>query len=195
MANLAKLSPVYTALVVLNDQEVVQHASSNISKVLGDTSVTLGQPLPVQLQGWKQQNPWETEIQQRSIFIYAEQWQGHTLLMITEQELYGEASTILNAIDEGIHVVNRKGQTVFYNPTMAKMEGMDYSQVINKDVLAMFPSLTPETSTVLRVFRTREPIYDQVQTYYNNKGRRITTINSTIPLWKGEEFIGVLEVA
>ncbi|MTI94190.1 MAG: PAS domain S-box protein [Firmicutes bacterium] len=104
-------------------------------------------------------------------------------------------TAILNAIDEGIHVVNEHGRTVFYNPTLAKMEGMDYSQVINTDVLTMFPSLTPETSTILRVLRTREPIYDQVQTYHNHKGQRITSVNSTIPLWHRSRFIGVLEVA
>lgn len=196
MVNLAKLSPGFPALLVVDQTGCVCYASMNLPQVLGSDDITVGQPLPDTLQGWRNGTPWETEVNERSISFTAEYWAGQTLLLVTDSHgAYSEVSTILNSIDEGIHVVNKHAQTVFYNPTMAKMEGMDYNQVINKDVLAMFPSLTPETSTILRVLRTREPIYDQVQTYFNNQGRRITTVNSTIPMWNGPSFIGVLEVA
>lgn len=196
MANLATLSPGFPALLALDQDGYVCYASINIDLVLGENEIRLGQQLPEQLTGWQNGTPWETEINERSISFTAEYWLGYTLLLISDRHsVYGEASTILNSIDEGIHVVNKHGQTVFYNPTMAKMEGMDYNQVINKDVLAMFPSLTPETSTILRVLRTREPIYDQVQSYLNHRGQRITSVNSTIPLWNGSTFIGALEVA
>jgi arginine utilization regulatory protein len=193
---LARLSSGYPGLLVLDRDLIVRNISSNVSQLLGDNLLKVGHPLPAFLQGWRDGSPWETEINEGSISFSAQYWQDQILLLITDSHgAYSEAATILNSIDEGIHVVNQHGQTVFYNPTMAKMEGMDYNQVINKDVLAMFPSLTPETSTILRVLRTREPNYDQVQAYFNNKGRRITTVNSTIPLWNGSRFIGVLEVA
>lgn len=102
---------------------------------------------------------------------------------------------ILNSIDEGIHIVDTKGETIFYNPTMGQMEGLQNYQVLYKDVLAMFPSLTPETSTIHKVLKTREPIYDNVQSYTNYKGRRITTINTTVPLYSQGEFVGVLEIS
>jgi len=196
MVNLARLSPGFPALLILDPGEVVRYTSMNLDQVLGSHEIRIGQPLPESLQGWRDGTPWETEVDARNISFTAEYWDGHTLLLVTDNHgAYSEASTILNSIDEGIHVVNSHGQTVFYNPTMAKMESMDYNQVINKDVLTMFPSLTPETSTILRVLRTREATYDQVQVYFNNKGRRITSVNSTIPLWNGSNFVGVLEVA
>ncbi|HPZ23160.1 MAG TPA: sigma 54-interacting transcriptional regulator [Bacillota bacterium] len=194
--NLARLASGLPALIILDDNDIVCYVANNLREVIGEKAVVPGKPLPTELLGWRRENPWETEINGRSISIVAETWQGHSFLLLSDSHgAYSGAATILNSIDEGIHVVNKHGQTVFYNPTMAKMEGMDYNQVINSDVLALFPSLTPETSTILRALRTREPVYDQVQTYYNNKGQRITTLNSTIPLWNGEEFIGVLEVA
>ena len=196
MMNLARLASGLPALIILDANDIVCYVANNLKEVIGEKAVVPGKPLPAELLGWRRENPWETEINGRSISIVAETWQGHSFLLLSDsQGAYSGAATILNSIDEGIHVVNKHGQTVFYNPTMAKMEGMDYNQVINSDVLALFPSLTPETSTILRALRTREPVYDQVQTYYNNKGQRITTLNSTIPLWNGEEFIGVLEVA
>lgn len=196
MMNLARLASGLPALIILDANDIVCYVANNLREVIGEKAVVPGKPLPTELLGWRRENPWETEINGRSISIVAETWQGHSFLLLSDSHgAYSGAATILNSIDEGIHVVNKHGQTVFYNPTMAKMEGMDYNQVINSDVLALFPSLTPETSTILRALRTREPVYDQVQTYYNNKGQRITTLNSTIPLWNGEEFIGVLEVA
>jgi len=183
---IAKLSPGFPGLIVLNQEGLVCYTSVNLFQILGETEIRPGLPLPESLLGWQNGTPWETEINDRRISFTAEFWEGRTLLLVADSHgAYSETATILNAIDEGIHVVNKHGQTVFYNPTMAKMEGMDYNQVINKDVLAMFPSLTPETSTILRVLRTREPSYDQVQTYFNNQGRRITTVNSTIPMWNG----------
>lgn len=194
--NLARFAISLPALLVLDKDEVVCHQSKNLGEIIGAEVVKTGQVLPVEFRGWRKQSPWEFQLNGRLISIVAESWSGYTLLLVTDSlGAYSGATTILNSIDEGIHVVNKHGQTVFYNPTMAKMEGMDYNQVINQDVLALFPSLTPETSTILRALRSREPVYDQVQTYYNNKGHRITSLNSTIPLWNGDEFIGVLEVA
>lgn len=196
MVTLATFSQGSPAMIILNSAGIVLYASNNLPHVLGDARIKLGGVLPRELQGWQEKSPWEAEVNERTISFTTQEWQGQTILLVTDRNnVYSEASTILNSIDEGIHVVNRHGQTVFYNPTMAKMEGMDYNQVINKDVLSMFPSLTPETSTILRVLRTREPIYDQVQTYFNHKGQRITSVNSTIPMWNGSHFIGVLEVA
>ncbi len=194
--NLARLASGMPAIIILDDKDIVCHVGNNLEEVIGKKEIILGKPLPEELLGWRQENPWETELNGRSVSLVSEAWTDYTLLLISDsQGAYSGAATILNSIDEGIHVVNKDGQTVFYNPTMAKMEGMDYNQVINSDVLALFPSLTPETSTILRALRTREPVYDQVQTYYNNKGQRITSLNSTIPLWNGRDFIGVLEVA
>lgn len=183
-------------LVILDSKAIVRHWSANLPEILDERAIKIGDPWPDDLQGWRRENPWQASAAVGGIRIFAEEWAGYTLLLVSDwQADFSGTATILNSIDEGIHIVNKRGETVFYNPTMASMEGMDYDQVINKDVLALFPSLTPETSTILRALRTKEPVYDKVQTYYNNKGQRITTLNSTIPLWRGSDFIGVLEVA
>lgn len=193
MGELARLSPGRPGLIVLDENDRVVFAAG-VGQFADELAVKVGAKLP-DLLDWKVGETRETEINGYRLCVTADTWRDHTFMLLTDSNHLYNAAAILNSIDEGIHVVNQHGQTVFYNPTMAKMEGMDYGQVINKDVLAMFPSLTPETSTILRVLRTREPIYDQVQTYYNNKGQRITTVNSTIPLWLDNRFIGVLEVA
>ena len=90
--------------------------------------------------------------------------------------------TILKNIDIGIHVVDSSGKTIIYNQAMADMEGLDTNEVMGKSILEIFPSLTPETSTLLTVLKMGKPIYNKYQTYLNNKGKQISTLNSTIPI-------------
>lgn len=103
--------------------------------------------------------------------------------------------TIIKNIDIGINVVDSAGRTIIYNQAMADMEGLDINEVMGKSILDIFPSLTPETSTLLTVLKTGKPIYNRYQTYLNNKGKQIKTINSTIPIMIASGKYGALEMA
>ena len=102
---------------------------------------------------------------------------------------------ILHHADIGVHVIDNERRTVIYNEVMAKLEGLDTSQVVEKDILEIFPSLNEETSTLIKVLHTGEPILNSTQSYLNYKGQRITTLNSTIPLYANDKIIGALEIA
>ena len=86
---------------------------------------------------------------------------------------------ILGSIDEAIHAVNSEGITIFYNKVAAKHDGVEIEEVLGKHVLEVFPSLSSQTSTLLKVIETGKPIYQQSQTYKNSKGQLIDTINTT----------------
>lgn len=103
--------------------------------------------------------------------------------------------TILKSIDIGINVVDDTGKTIIYNQAMADLEGLDINEVMGRSILEIFPSLTPETSTLLTVLKTRKPIHERHQTYLNNKGKQINTINSTIPIMIAPSKYGALEIA
>jgi arginine utilization regulatory protein len=102
---------------------------------------------------------------------------------------------IISCIDEGIHVVNTEGVTVYYNEKAAELDGLSVDEVLGRNILEVFPSLSEETSTLIKVLRTGEPILGKVQTFTNYKGSKITTLNSTIPLKQNGNIIGALEVS
>lgn len=102
---------------------------------------------------------------------------------------------IISYIDEGFHMVNREGITIYYNEKAAELDGLAIEEVIDKDILDVFPSLTKETSTLLTVMKTSEPILSKLQTFTNYKGYKITTLNSTIPVKIDGEIAGALEVS
>lgn len=104
-------------------------------------------------------------------------------------------TAILKSIDEGIHVVNTDGITIYYNKVAARHDGMDVKEVQGKHLLAAFPSLTEESSTLLKVIKTGKPIYNQTQVYVNLHGTRIDTMNTTLPIFLEKKIIGAVEIA
>ena len=104
-------------------------------------------------------------------------------------------TAILKSIDEGIHVVNTEGRTIFYNKVAAKHDGMEVEEVLGRHLIDAFPSLNEESSTLLKVIKTGKPIYNQTQVYVNVHGARIDTMNTTLPIFVGEDIIGAVEIA
>lgn len=104
-------------------------------------------------------------------------------------------TAILKSIDEGIHVVNPQGRTIFYNEVAAKHDGMAVEEVLGKHLLEVFPSLTEESSTLLKVMKTGKPIYNQTQVYVNMHGASIDTMNTTLPIFLDKKMIGAVEIA
>lgn len=102
---------------------------------------------------------------------------------------------ILESIDEGIHVIDLDGKTIFYNEIAAGHDGMKAEEVLGRSVLEAFPSLTSSTSTLLQVIKTGKPIYHKEQAYVNAHGKKIETINSTLPIYVDKRLIGAVEIA
>ncbi|HYK71981.1 MAG TPA: sigma 54-interacting transcriptional regulator [Pseudoneobacillus sp.] len=116
--------------------------------------------------------------------------------MVQLSEMTNEVlAAILKSIDEGIHVVNTDGITIFYNEVAAKHDGLEIEEVLGKPLLDVFPSLNNETSTLYKVLSTKKPIYNQPQTYLNKHSVKIETINTTLPIFVQEKIIGAVEIA
>ncbi|PYZ94600.1 sigma-54-dependent Fis family transcriptional regulator [Salipaludibacillus keqinensis] len=102
---------------------------------------------------------------------------------------------ILRSIDEGIHVIDKDGRTIYYNEIAADHDGMEASEVLGKPLLNVFPSLSSETSTMLKVIKTGQPLFNHHQTYRNIKGKLIDTVNTTIPIIANGDIHGAVEIA
>ncbi len=102
---------------------------------------------------------------------------------------------LLAHLGDGVHVVDRRGTTILYNPQAGKNDGLDPQEVIGRHLLEVFPSLDHQTSTILKVLETGQPILNQQQTFTNYKGMRVTTINSTWPIYDSGELVGAIEIS
>lgn len=102
---------------------------------------------------------------------------------------------ILQLVDEGVHVLDKNGNTIIYNESMSNLEKMDSSDVIKKPFTEVFKGLNNENSTLLKALNSKVVTKNLKQTYLNKDGKEISTINTTIPVIIDDEVIAVVEVA
>lgn len=103
---------------------------------------------------------------------------------------------ILDYLEEGLHIIDKSGKIVYYNSFAKDIDGVEIDKAVGKHLLEVYPSLTENTSTLLTVIRTGEPIYKKEQTFLNYKGKKITTINSSIPIKNSSgKILGALEIS
>lgn len=114
---------------------------------------------------------------------------------INLEHLSADLKVVLDSVNEGIHIVDASGVTVFYNRVAAALDNLDAAEVEGRHILTVFPSLSEDTSTLLAVLRTGRAAEVRQQTFANYKGDSITTINSTLPIYAGAKLIGAIEVS
>lgn len=101
--------------------------------------------------------------------------------------------SILEAIHEGIMIVDSNYIIQFYNNAMGKIDGYSPSEVLGKNYLKIFPEQTYDNSTILPAFKERKRTINEVQTYVTSKGRRNSLITTTIPIIEDNQVIAVVE--
>lgn len=101
---------------------------------------------------------------------------------------------VSETIDLGLHVIDTNGVTLVYNSKAAALDGVAREQMLERPLLEVFPSLTPETSRLLTAVRTGKPIPSSHQTYVNYKGQTVSVINTTQPVIINGEVVGAVEL-
>ncbi len=101
----------------------------------------------------------------------------------------------IDLINDGIHIVDASGKIVYYNVSAKHLDEIDMDKAIGRHILEVYPSLTFDTSTLLMVLRTGKPIYNIEQNFVNYKGDKISTLNSTIPIYYNNKVLGALEIS
>ena len=102
---------------------------------------------------------------------------------------------VTDNIDDGIFVVNKKGEVVYYNESADNQAGVSMKNAVGKHILDIFPKLTEQTSTILRVLETGTPIVGDIQEYYNHNHKKVTILTTSYPLFEDGEIVGVVEIA
>ncbi len=102
---------------------------------------------------------------------------------------------ILHLLGEGVHVLDRDGNSIIYNQAMSKLEKMDPEDVMNRPFEEVFKNLDARESTLLRALNNKTGTYSKNQTYLNKDGKKITTMNTTVPVLENGNLIAAVEVA
>ena len=94
----------------------------------------------------------------------------------------------------GIHAINKKGNTILYNKKMKQIEGLALEDIQDRSILELF-NFDLEESTLLKVLQSGKKLLNIKQTYWNQDGIEITTVNDTYPVFEAGDLIGAVELA
>lgn len=101
---------------------------------------------------------------------------------------------VLDEIDVGVHVIDETGKTIIYNSKMVEIESMAREDVLEKKILDVFVFADNQYSTLIMALETGQETRNMRQTYFNNKGVEITTINDTFPIIEDGKIKGAIEI-
>ena len=102
---------------------------------------------------------------------------------------------LLENLNEGIHIVDNRGKTIYYNEAMAKIEGISKHEVLGKKVSEYLKNIDEDASTLMNALKTGEHYKDVLQHYSSDSGKNITSINSTVPVKNNDKIIAAIEIA
>lgn len=102
---------------------------------------------------------------------------------------------LFNNLNEGIHIVDHRGNTILYNKKASEIDGLKPEEVLGKNIFEVFPSLTLETSTLMKTLKNKASYFNHKQTIINYRGKKITTINHTLPITFIDGSTGAVEIS
>lgn len=101
---------------------------------------------------------------------------------------------IYNYIDD-IMVTNEKGIIEYFVSFRPEIDNLKEVDILGKHVLDIFPNLTEETSTILRVLKDGKPIFNEYQVLENYLGQKLHIVGSTMQIMSGDRIIGAVDIA
>lgn len=101
---------------------------------------------------------------------------------------------IVENVKVGIHAIDSEGKTIIYNEKMKQIEGLALEDIQDRSIVELF-NLDQEESTLLKVLQYGQSLLNIKQTYWNQNGIQITTINDTYPIFEDDQLIGAIEFA
>ena len=112
-----------------------------------------------------------------------------------EKKYFDALIQAMDLINDGVHIVDANGKIVYYNNAAKELDEIEVDKAVGRHILEVYPSLSIETSTLLKVLKTGVPIFNMEQNFLNYKGDKISTINSTLPIFYNNKVVGSLEIS
>lgn len=102
---------------------------------------------------------------------------------------------LIDNLDEGIHIVDKEGNTLYYNKSMGRIEGISPEEMLGRRAFEFLSGVEEESSTLINAIKNKEQYVDVIQNYSSFHGKKITSINTTVPVVSGGQVIGAVEIS
>lgn len=112
-------------------------------------------------------------------------------------ELTDNMSEIINLYNffDSVIVTDDRGIIKYYTNMRADVYWPDAKNITGMHILKLHPELTEETSSIMRVLKTGEPVFNQLESFYSSSGQSVTNIYCTLPLLSDGKMVGAIDFA
>lgn len=112
-------------------------------------------------------------------------------------KLKENANEILNLYNyfNAAIIFDKNAVAVYYFNNRHDINDLSEEEVIGKHLHEIYPELDLAQSTIMEALEKGVPTANSVQTVVSYKGHRIRGINTTIPIFDGQEIIGAAEIS
>ena len=101
---------------------------------------------------------------------------------------------IMDRLEEGIIVLDADFTITYYKAASTEITGFDSDEAVGRNLFEVFPHLDKNSSTFYRVLSTGKPVINEVQNYINYKGKSVSILSTTIPVYENGELVGAFEI-
>lgn len=101
---------------------------------------------------------------------------------------------LYNYID-GLVITDNNGIIEYFQTFRPDVNNLKEKDALGKKVLELYPDLTEETSSIMRVLKSGKPIFNEMQNLMTRKGQSIRAVNTTLPIKEGDRIVGAVEVS
>lgn len=107
------------------------------------------------------------------------------------------AEQILNLYNfiDGMMIVNADAKVEYFITYRPDVNLLKEQNLIGRYLLDIYPSLTEENSSIIRVLRTGKPIFNEYQVLSTYDGQNLRAVNTTLPIKEGDTIVGVVDVS
>ena len=102
--------------------------------------------------------------------------------------------SLYNYID-GLMMTDKDGYIEYYATYRPDINHLKEKNLLGKNLLDIYPSLTRETSSIFRVLNTGKPIFNEEQTLVSYDGQKLRVVNTTMPIIENGQLVGAIDVS
>lgn len=94
---------------------------------------------------------------------------------------------------DGVIITDEDGVIKYYTNFRTDLYNLRLDEVIGKTIMEIHPEMKEEDSTIMKVLKTRKPIYDHIEHLTTLHGDNVTNVCSTLPIMQGGRIVGAID--
>lgn len=102
--------------------------------------------------------------------------------------------SLYNYVDSLV-VTDKDGYIEYYLTYRPDISALREKDVLRKHVIEIYPFLTEESSSIMRVLRNGKPIFNEYQKLITYNGQTLHVVNTTMPIKVNDQIIGAIDVS